>query len=104
MTNSNVVKFAVRDEGVKDSMKDLTLLVWLMQLGISVAVPLGVFVGGALWLQKRFAMGSWIVIVGVVLGISLAIYEFYRMMKLLDKVGNKKKEKETTAVYFNDHE
>ena len=104
MTNSNVVKFAVRDEGVKDSMKDLTLLVWLTQLGISVAVPLGVIVGGALWLQKRFAMGSWIVIVVVVLGISLAIYEFYRMMKLLDKVGNKKKEKETTAVYFNDHE
>ena len=104
MTNSNVVKFAVKDEGVIRSMKDLTLLVWLTQLGISVAAPLCVFVGGALWLQNRFAMGSWIVIVGVALGASLAIYEFYRMMKLLDKVGNKKKEKETTAVFFNDHE
>ena len=85
-------------------MKDLTLLVWLTQLGISVAVPLSVFVGGALWLQNKFVLGSWIVIVGVVLGVMLAIYEFYRMMKLLDKVGNKKKHEETTAVFFNDHE
>ena len=43
-------------------------------------------------------------IVGVVLGVMLAIYEFYRMMKLLDKVGNKKKHEGTTAVFFNDHE
>lgn len=104
MTYSIVGKFAVGNEEVLKSMKDLTLLVWLTQLGISVAVPLCVFVGGALWLQNRFAMGSWIVIVGIVLGGSLAIYEFYRMMKLLDKVGNKKKEKETNAVFFNDHE
>lgn len=85
-------------------MKDLTLLVWLTQLGISVAVPLCVFVGGALWLQNKLVLGSWIVIVGVVLGVMLAIYEFYRMMKLLDKVGNKKKHEGTTAVFFNDHE
>ena len=85
-------------------MKDLTLLVWLTQLGISVAVPLCVFVGASLWLQSKFALGSWIVIVGVILGLAIAIHEFYRMMKLLDKVGNKKKEKETTAVFFNDHE
>lgn len=104
MTNSIVGEFAVRTEGVIEFMKDLTLLVWLTQLGISVAVPLGVFVGAALWLQNKFAMGSWIVIVGVVLGLAIAIHEFYRMMKLLDKVGNKKKEKDTTAVFFNDHE
>lgn len=85
-------------------MKDLTLLVWLTQLGISVAVPLCVFVGAALWLQNKFALGSWIVIVGVVLGMAIAIHEFYRMMKLLDRVGNKKKEEKTSTVFFNDHE
>ena len=85
-------------------MKDLTLLVWLTQLGVSVAVPLGVFVGTSLWLKNKFALGSWIVVVGVVLGTAVAIYEFYRMMKLLDTVGNKKKREETGAVFFNDHD
>ena len=85
-------------------MKDLTLLVWLTQLGISVAVPIGVFVGGALWLQNKFAFGSWIVIGGVVLGVMIAMYEFYRMMKLLDRVGNKSKNDGPTGVFFNDHD
>ena len=85
-------------------MKDLKLLVWLTQLGISVAFPMCLFVGIALWLQSRFSLGSWIVVVGVVLGLGIAIHEFYQTMKLLDRIGNKKKKDEAPPVFFNDHE
>ncbi len=85
-------------------MKDLKLLVWLTQLGISVALPLGIFIGGALWLRNRFDLGSWILVVGIILGFGIAIHEFYQSMKLLDRVGNKKKKEESSAVFFNDHE
>ena len=33
-------------------MKDGNLLIWLTQLGLSVAVPLAVFLGGAVWLHR----------------------------------------------------
>ena len=36
-------------------MKDVNLLVWLTQLGLSVAIPLAVFLGGALWLHNSRA-------------------------------------------------
>ncbi len=85
-------------------MKDLKLLVWLTQLGISVALPLGIFIGGALWLQNRFDLGSWILALGIVLGFAIAIHEFYQSMKLLDRVGNKKEKEKSSAVFFNDHE
>ena len=35
------------------AMKDLTLLVWLTQLGLSVALPLAGFILLALWLRKE---------------------------------------------------
>lgn len=87
-------------------MKDLKLLVWLTQLGISVALPLGVFVGLALWIRDRFSLGGWVLAVGIVLGLIVAIHEFYQTMKLLDRVGNKKKKDKdkSSTVFFNDHE
>lgn len=85
-------------------MKDLKLLVWLTQLGISVAMPLCVLIGLALWLQNRFSLESWIVIVGIVLGLVFAIHEFIRTLKLLDRAGNKKKKEKTPDVFFNDHD
>ena len=33
-------------------MKDVTLLVWLTQMGLSIAVPLGGFIFLALWLHN----------------------------------------------------
>ena len=37
-------------------MKDLSLLVWLTQLGLSVAVPLAGFILLAVWLRSRFGL------------------------------------------------
>ena len=41
-------------------MKDLHMLVWLTQTGISVAAPPGGFLLGAIWLRDRFGLGAWV--------------------------------------------
>ena len=49
-------------------MKELTLLTWLTQLGLSVALPLAGFIFLALWLRSQFGWGDWVLWVGIVLG------------------------------------
>ena len=40
----------------------------LTQLGFSIAFPPILCTMGALWLQKRWALGSWVVLAGVLFG------------------------------------
>jgi len=86
--------------------KDLKAIVWLMQLGISVAVPMLMFVLGAVWLRGRFGLGAWIIVVGVLLGIYGAVDGLRHSLKAMDAVtgGSKKKEDEPPPVAFNDHD
>ena len=53
-------------------MKNLSLLVWLTQLGLSVVVPLVGFVLLGVWLNNRFSLGSWVNVVCVILGLVCA--------------------------------
>ncbi len=84
-------------------MKDLTLLIWLTQLGLSVAIPPAGFVLLSLWLQDRFGLGNWVVIVGVILGITGAINGLRDSLKALQKL-TKRQPDEPPAVSFNDHD
>ena len=84
-------------------MKNMQLLTWLTQLGLSTAVPLAGFVLLAGWLRERFDWGAWVIVVGIVLGLFCAIDGFYRNLKALDRIGNDKK-KQTPPVSFQDHD
>ena len=42
-------------------MKDLSLLIWLTQLGFSVAFPLAGFILLGVWLHDRFGWGQWVI-------------------------------------------
>ena len=56
-------------EGVYGFMKDLNLLVWLSQLGLSFAVPLATFTILAVWLNRSCGWGTWVIWVGLVFGL-----------------------------------
>ena len=84
-------------------MKNLSLLVWLTQLGFSVAVPLGGFVLLAIWLQRRFDLGAWVIVLGVVLGVIGAIDGLRNSLKAMERMSGDKKEEKPT-VSFNDHD
>ena len=85
-------------------MKDLSLLVWLTQLGLSVAFPLAGCILLAVWLHNRHGWGLWVVWAGIALGLILAIDGFRQSLKSLERLTRNKKGKEPPPVSFNDHD
>lgn len=83
-------------------MKDLNLLVWLTQLGLSVALPLAGCTILGVWLRNRFDLGVWVVLCGCALGIFCAIDGFRYSMKAMTSLYRKKEEE--PPVSYNDHE
>lgn len=82
-------------------MKNVSMLVWLTQLGLSVAVPPVAFVLLALWLQNTCGWGGWVLWVGIVLGIYCAVTGFISSLRTMERLSGQKKE--TPPVSYNDH-
>ncbi len=84
-------------------MKDLHLLVWLTQLGFSVAFPLAGFVLLAVWLHNHLGWGVWVIWTGLILGLICAVQGFRDSLKIMEQL-SKDKKKEDPPVSFNDHQ
>ena len=82
-------------------MKDLNLLVWLTQLGLSTAFPLLGFVFLAVWLRNTFALGNWVVWIGIMLGLIMAFDGFRTSLKAMSRLSKNKPE--DPPLSFNDH-
>ena len=78
-------------------------LVWLTQFGMSVAVPPVLSLWGAVWLQRRFALGGWVVAVGVTVGVLAAVSCLRSSLQALDRQGKAPKKEEPPPVNFNQH-
>lgn len=88
----------------RNGMKDLTLVVWLTQLGISVAGPLVGFVLLAVWLRNSFDLGSWVIWAGAAVGAVCAVDGLRESLRLMSRISKRKKEDKQPPVAFNDHE
>lgn len=84
-------------------MKNLSLIVWLTQLGLSVAIPPAALIWLAVWLRGRFDLGVWVIIVGAVLGIAFAINGLRNSLKTMDRMAKEEKA-EKPPLSFNDHD
>lgn len=84
-------------------MKDLSLLVWLTQLGLSTVSPLAGCVLLAVWLQRQCHWGNWVIWTGAILGSILAIDGFRTSIKLMARISRSKKDPEPPPVSFNEH-
>lgn len=84
-------------------MKDLSLLVWLSQLGLSVALPLAGFILLGVWLHESCGWGIWTVWVGIALGVWCAIAGFRGAIRSMELMAKDKKKREPPPVSFNDH-
>ena len=68
-------------------------LAWLTQLGISLAAPLLLCIGGCWWLQQRFSLGNWILAAGIILGLggsastAIGFYRHFRQKAEKDGKG-----------------
>ena len=84
-------------------MKDLNLIVWLSQLGLSVVVPLAGFILLAVWLRDRLGLGNWVLWIGIALGLYSAIHGLIQSLKVLSQQ-SEKTEDSPPPVSFNDHD
>jgi hypothetical protein len=84
-------------------MKNLNLLVWMTQLGFSVAFPPLCFILLASWLRNRWGWGSWVIWTAIALGIVCAIDGLRVCLNAMDKM-SKDKEKKEAPVSFNEHD
>ena len=83
-------------------MKDLQLLTWLTQLGLNTAVPLAGFVLLAVWLRNRYALGLWVLFVGIGFGVLFAIDGFCRSLKRLSDMSKEKGK--NPPISYGEHE
>ncbi|HIT33530.1 MAG TPA: hypothetical protein IAC31_02730 [Candidatus Faecousia intestinigallinarum] len=84
-------------------MKNASLLVWLTQLGLSVALPLAGFIWLAVWLRDSCGWGGWVVWVGILVGLCCAIDGLRQSLKAMERLSRGKKPPPTDAISFNDH-
>lgn len=86
-------------------MKNLSMIVWLTQLGFSIAFPLAGFILLAVWLRERFSLGPWVLVAGIVLGFAGAVDGLRHSLKAMELLSkNNDKDKEPPPVAFNSHD
>ena len=84
-------------------MKGAKLLVWITQLGLSVAMPPLGFILLAVWLDNQFQLGAWGIVVGAVLGLICAADGLRSSLKAMSRM-SQNKDKEEPPVSFNNHD
>ena len=85
-------------------MKNLSLIVWITQLGLSVAIPPAMFILVAVWLRQQQGWGSWIIWAGIALGLYSAIEGLRASLKAMERLAKDKKDDQPPFVSFNEHD
>lgn len=85
-------------------MKNISLIVWITQLGLSVAVPPVGFTLLALWLKERQGWGQWVVWAGIVVGILCAVEGLRSSLKAMEVFVKDKTDKGSPSASFNEHD
>ncbi len=78
-------------------------LLWLTQLALNIAVPMLLFLWGAVWLRDRFGLGVWVLILGAVLGLCGAFGGLKASFKAMGLLQPRKKDEPETHA-FNSHD
>lgn len=82
-------------------MREMNLLVWMTQLGLSLAVPLGSFIFLGYWLHYHVGWGHWALIAGILLGVISGIRSLWESLRIMSRMAPKDPDSEQQA--FNDH-
>jgi len=84
-------------------MKILNLLMWVGQFGFSIIFPTLFFLLSAVWLQNRFGLGMWIIVLFGILGVLTTISTTKSCLQSLRKAAEEASESKNPPLGFNDH-
>lgn len=82
-------------------LKDVSLLVFLSQLGLGVVLPLAGFILLGVWLRQALSLGVWIVLVFAAIGAFMAVQGFINTLKTMNRMAKKP---EDATLNYNEHE
>lgn len=69
-------------------MKELRLLIWLTQLGLSAALPLAGSVLLGIWLYRCCGWGQWSLWAALALGFYCAVKSFQESLKAMERMAD----------------
>ena len=84
-------------------MKFISLLMWVGQFGLSAIFPTVFLLLAAVWLQSRFGLGMWIVVVCGILGVLTSVSSARSCLRSMRKAAEEAAGKKQHAISFNDH-
>ena len=84
-------------------MKFLSLLLWVSQFGLSIIFPTLFFLFLAFWLQSKFGLGMWILIVLGIIGVLTSIQTTRSCLHSLRKAAEEASGSKEPPVSFNEH-
>lgn len=64
------------------------------QLGFAIITPVILCTAAAYWLTERFALGSWVVIPGIFLGLGGSAASFLRVVRILQVDAQKQEDED----------
>ena len=85
-------------------MKILSLLMWVGQFGFSVMFPTCLFVMLGVWLQGRFGLGPWVVLVLGAVGILTSFSTAKSCLRAILKEIERGSERKDPPPAFNEHQ
>ena len=85
------------------SMKLLNLLMWVSQFGISIIFPTLLFLWLGAWLQNKFSLGIWVLILFGILGVLTSVSTVRSCLRSMLKAADELSSQEKPPVSFNDH-
>lgn len=86
---------------MRGTFRVMQVLVWLTQLGLSVAGPPVLFILLGSWLRDSCGWGEWVVTVCIILGVMGAIGGLISSFQTLHRMAKKEQQPPTG---FNEHE
>ena len=70
-------------------------LAMITQFGISTITPMLLCIFVALWLKNRFALGDWVVLIGVIMGIGSGFLSMMKMIRQMSELSKKEDENDS---------
>ena len=84
-------------------MKILSLLMWVGQFGLSIIFPTLLFLMLGVWLQTKFSLGIWVLILCGILGLLTSYSTTKSCLHSLRKAAEEASDKKERPIGFNHH-
>lgn len=84
-------------------MKILNLLMWVGQFGFSVLFPTVLFLLLGIWLQGKFGLGLWVLVICGILGLLTSLQTAKSCLQAMQKAAEELTGTKERPISFNDH-